>query len=84
MKKSLKELVTPTTDESTPNNNFGAFTDVEGGQAKIDLDHLRGHEVFFATPCYGGIRIFYQCLNCLKRLCSMVFLLELQPCVMKV
>ncbi len=40
MKKSLKDLVTPTTVES-PSNNFGAFTDVDGGQAKIDLDHLR-------------------------------------------
>ena len=55
MKKSLKDLVTPTTDEGPGNNNFGAFTDVEGGQAKIDLDKLRGHEIFFATPCYGGM-----------------------------
>jgi len=54
MKKSLQDLVTPTEDES-PGNSFGAFTDVESGQAKINLEKLRNHEIFFATPCYGGM-----------------------------
>ena len=40
MKKSLQELVTPDNNES-PDNSFGAFTNVESGQAKIDLDKLR-------------------------------------------
>ena len=52
MKKSLKDLVTPDSGESS---NFGAFTDVDGGEAKINLDELRKHEIFFATPCYGGM-----------------------------
>lgn len=53
MKKSLKDLITPGTEESP--DGFGAFTDIEKGQAKINLEELRGHEVFFATPCYGGM-----------------------------
>ena len=52
MKKSLKDLVTADSEESS---NFGAFTDVDGGEAKINLDELRKHEIFFATPCYGGM-----------------------------
>ena len=28
---------------------------VDGGQATIDLDILRQHNIFFATPCYGGM-----------------------------
>ena len=51
MKKSLQELVAPDNNES-PENSFGAFTNVESGQAKIDLDKLRNYEIFFATPCY--------------------------------
>ena len=54
MKKSLQELVTLDNNES-PDNSFGAFTNVESGQAKIDLDKLRNYEIFFATPCYGGM-----------------------------
>ena len=54
MKKSLQELVAPDNNES-PENSFGAFTNVESGQAKIDLDKLRNYEIFFATPCYGGM-----------------------------
>ena len=45
MKKSLQELVTPDNNES-PDNSFGAFTNVESGQAKIDLDKLRNYEIF--------------------------------------
>ena len=46
--------MTPDNNES-PDNSFGAFTNVESGQAKIDLDKLRNYEIFFATPCYGGM-----------------------------
>ena len=35
--------------------SFGAFKSVDGGQATIDLDILRQHNIFFATPCYGGM-----------------------------
>jgi len=60
MKKKLSDLVSNTitsegsTDNAPKGKNFGAFTDVTGDQAKIDLNILRGYNVFFATPCYGG------------------------------
>ena len=50
MKKSLSEM---TSTEKAP-KRFGAFKEVEGNQAQIDLDILRKHNVFFATPSYGG------------------------------
>jgi len=58
MRKSLAELAK---NSATDNNkapepsSFGAFKSVEGGQATIDLDKLRKHNIFFATPCYGGM-----------------------------
>ena len=57
MKKSLKDLVTSDSEEEEEESSrsFGAFTRVEGNQAKIDLDKLRKYEIFFATPCYGGM-----------------------------
>ena len=56
MKKSLKDLVTPDIEEEGSNKkSFGAFTQVKGDQAQIDLDKLRKYEIFFATPCYGGM-----------------------------
>ena len=56
MKKSLKDLAgaVENTDPNKP-RSFGAFTEVEGETAKIDLEKLRGLEIFFATPCYGGV-----------------------------
>ena len=45
-----------TTGSSEPKErSFGAFTQVEGNQATIDLEKLRKYNVFFATPCYGGM-----------------------------
>ena len=52
MKKSLADM---TTAEKAPKKSFGAFTSMEGSKAQIDLDILRKHNVFFATPCYGGM-----------------------------
>ena len=52
MKKSLADM---TTADKAPKKSFGAFTSVEGSQAQINLDILRKHNVFFATPCYGGM-----------------------------
>ena len=34
--------------------SFGAFKEVEGNKAIIDLEVLRKYNVFFGTPCYGG------------------------------
>jgi hypothetical protein len=58
MKKSLSELAAGTTsktDAPASTKSFGAFKQIEGGQAVIDLDILRKYNVFFATPCYGGM-----------------------------
>jgi hypothetical protein len=59
MKKSLsdmkpKDVTTPEEGQSIE-KSFGAFKQVEGNQATIDLTQLRQHNVFFATPCYGGM-----------------------------
>jgi len=44
-----------TSTEDSKQKEFGAFKSVEGGQAVIDLEKLRKHNIFFATPCYGGL-----------------------------
>ena len=59
MKKSLADMGSTNTDsnptEKTPTKTFGAFKAVEGDQATIDLNKLREMNIFFATPCYGGM-----------------------------
>jgi hypothetical protein len=57
MKKSLSTLVNKTETETNkaPKQSFGAFKSLDNGQAVIDLDILRQYNVFFATPCYGGM-----------------------------
>ena len=52
MKKSLADMAS---DDAPKPKSFGAFKSVEGDQATIDLEQLRKHNVFFATPCYGGL-----------------------------
>ena len=57
MKKTLAELSNSTsanTEEASKPKSFGAFTTVGDGKATIDMNRLRKHNVFFATPCYGG------------------------------
>ena len=58
MKKSLSELASkPAADttEAPKSKSFGAFKQISGTEAVIDLDILRKYNVFFATPCYGGM-----------------------------
>jgi hypothetical protein len=57
MKTSLKDLVRTESANVAPKDkkSFGAFIDVDGTQAKIDLEKLRKCEIFLATPCYGGL-----------------------------
>ena len=59
MKKSLADMGSTNVDssptEQVPNNTFGAFKAVDGDQATIDLNVLRKMNIFFATPCYGGM-----------------------------
>ena len=44
-----------TSAEKAPKKHIGAFKEINGDQAQIDLDMIRKHNVFFATPCYGGL-----------------------------
>ena len=59
MKKSLADMGSTNTDsnptEKAPIKTFGAFKAVDGDQATIDLNKLREMNIFFATPCYGGM-----------------------------
>lgn len=61
MKKSLadfakKEKVVDNQDTQVPKTKaFGAFKEINGDQATIDLEKLRKHNIFIATPCYGGM-----------------------------
>jgi hypothetical protein len=57
MKKSLAELNTTASSntEVPKTRSFGAFKEIDGERAVIDLDILRKYDVFFATPCYGGM-----------------------------
>lgn len=55
MKKSLADMKPADGKEAPKEHSFGAFKTVEGNQATIDLEKLREHNVFFATPCYGGM-----------------------------
>jgi len=55
MKKSLSELASSSDSESPKPKSFGAFTNIEGNEATIDLSKLQDKNIFFATPCYGGM-----------------------------
>jgi len=57
MKKPLNQLVGKEASEVTAPEvkSFGAFKAIEGDKAVIDLNILRQFNVFFATPCYGGM-----------------------------
>ena len=58
MKKPLASISANTdkaTEQVSETKSFGAFKSIGNGQAVIDLDMLRKHNVFFATPCYGGM-----------------------------
>ena len=59
MKKSLSDMKPKVAQEGAKSTDlpkeFGAFKEVEGNKAVIDLEKLRQHNIFFATPCYGGM-----------------------------
>ena len=58
MKKSLADIEVSAADTEAPKpvtKSFGAFKAVNDSQAVIDLEILRKYNVFFATPCYGGL-----------------------------
>ena len=59
MKKSLSDMKPKVAQVGAKSTDlpkeFGAFKEVEGNKAVIDLEKLRQHNIFFATPCYGGM-----------------------------
>lgn len=60
MKKSLKELasesgLTPAPTVAQKTNLPRGFKSIENEKVTIDLNFLRGMNIFFATPCYGGM-----------------------------
>lgn len=57
MKKSLSDIEVSDSEstETSSTKSFGAFKSFNGNQATIDLEILRKYNVFFATPCYGGM-----------------------------
>lgn len=59
MKKSLLDYTTEevesTSSEKPEGKSFGAFIGVKDGKAQLDLEKLRQTNIFFATPCYGGL-----------------------------
>ena len=68
MKKSLADMTTAE-ENKAPKKSFGAFTSMKVIKHKLILNILRKHNVFFATPCYGGHvtdQFFYLCLECHK------------------
>jgi hypothetical protein len=62
MKKTLKELAQESgleTALTSPTKNTTempkGFKSVENNKVTVDLNYLRGMNIFFATPCYGGV-----------------------------
>jgi GT2 family glycosyltransferase len=62
MKKSLKDLSKKsglekalTADENKTQDMPRGFKSIENDKVTIDLSFLRGMNIFFATPCYGGV-----------------------------
>ena len=47
--------IDPSPTEEASTKSFGAFKNIKGDQATIDLNKLREMNIFFATPCYGGM-----------------------------
>jgi hypothetical protein len=58
MKRSLKELLETAPEQiAAPETSAlpRGFKSVEGEKVTVDMDFLRGMNIFFATPCYGGL-----------------------------
>lgn len=57
MKKSLKDMkgVEPISSAPLPEESLSETVKPETGQLEIDIERLREYNIFFATPCYGGL-----------------------------
>jgi len=59
-KKKLSEITQEGQPSAAPNseNNLklpAGFKSVDGDKVSVNMDYLRGMNIFFATPCYGGL-----------------------------
>lgn len=50
-----KKATSPSTAGGSNMSLPSAIKHVEGNKVTIDTSLLRGHNIFFATPCYGGL-----------------------------
>ena len=53
-KTSLKDIQSTLTAEEGESSS-SAFSNFQDGKVTIDLNVLRKYNIFFATPCYGGL-----------------------------
>jgi GT2 family glycosyltransferase len=57
-KKKLSEIGDKGQETPAPNSSQklpAGFKSVQGDTISIDMEYLRGMNIFFATPCYGGL-----------------------------
>jgi hypothetical protein len=56
-KKSLTELTSnsPQQSNTAVDDSDGMFKNVGNGKVQVNVDKLRKYNIFFATPCYGGM-----------------------------
>ncbi len=55
-KKKLTDMVTDKgQDTPAPSKLPAGFKSIEGDKISINMEYLRGMNIFFATPCYGGL-----------------------------
>ena len=59
LKKKLSDLTSEQGQETpAPTSSVklpAGFKSIEGDKVSINLEYLRGQNIFFATPCYGGV-----------------------------
>ncbi len=58
VKKKLSDLTTEQGQGETPAQNPSlprGFKAIDGDRVTVDMDFLRKMNIFFATPCYGGV-----------------------------
>jgi len=54
-KKSLGELRKGKSQDNSSGTMPKSFKKIEGNKLHIDVNYLREQNIFFATPCYGGM-----------------------------
>lgn len=57
-KKKLSDMTPEGQASPAPENKLSlpaGFKSIDGDKISINMDYLRGMNIFFATPCYGGL-----------------------------